>query len=188
MSKSKGKARKGKRTARQQVKGGVADGGVANGLVANGLVANGVVERLAAAQRQARPDEETTRVVVNPMAAASAEGFLANPELTPPPVFEDKDDMGDYLGEIFYARPQAGNDIALDMETLQPVTSAPLASPALGSVMTGAQVRDMIADFEDAPTLPESAPYPPSVFPEQPPLNLTAYEEEPRRSVRVNGR
>lgn len=186
MSRSKGKARKGKRTAPPQAKD-VQTTGVQMAATAVGTVA-GTVEGLAVARTQGRPDEEPTRIVINPLTAASAERFVAHPELTPPPLFEDKDDMGDYLGEIFYARPQVGNDIALDMETLQPVSSAGLVPITMRTVMAGSQVRDLIAEFEDAPTLPETVPIQPHGFGGESPLHLAPYEEEPLRSVRVNGR
>jgi hypothetical protein len=172
MSRSKGKSRKGKRTARLQPKT-VVDGG-------------------ATVRAPVDPDEETTRVVVNPVAAASAEAFVAHHELTPPPAFEDKDDMGDYLGEIFYETQRAGNDIALDMETLQPVASATRMPMVAGVVTAGSQVHDLIAEFEDAPTLPESTPVARSApaVPPPPPIEAyeEAYEKEPLRAARVSGR
>jgi hypothetical protein len=171
MSRSKGKARKGKRTARQQPKAVVV-----------------AVEGVAAGRVQA-PDEETSRVVVNPVAVASAEGFVANAELTPPPLFEDKDDMGDYLGEIFYARQQAaGNDIALDMETLQPVVSATLVPMTMARVEPGPQVRDLTAEFEDAPTLPEAGSHDGAGLAAELAAQLAAFEVEPPRAARVTGR
>jgi hypothetical protein len=71
------------------------------------------------------------------------------------------DDMAEYLGEIFVAGGGHRNDVALDMETLLPVAT-PSAQPpavALGPAVSAGQVRDLIADFEDAPTLPEAPRY-----------------------------
>lgn len=112
----------------------------------------------ARVQGRVRPDEETTRVVLDPVAAASAEAFVAHPEGDRASVFEDDDDMGDYLGEILFDRARKGNDVALDMETLQPIapSAGPVPSVTVGAAVSRPQVQTATVDFDEAPTLPDT--------------------------------
>jgi hypothetical protein len=88
----------------------------------------------------------------------SAETFIAAPVEAP---FNagGADDMAEYLGEIFVDGGGHRNDVALDMETLQPVVPVQTPAVALGPAVSAGQVRDLVAEFEDAPTLPEAPRY-----------------------------
>lgn len=92
--------------------------------------------------------------------ARSAETFIAAPEEVSSAA-DGADDMAEYLGEIFVEGGGQRNDVALDMETLLPVATASAPPPpvTLGPAVSAGQVRDLIADFEDAPTLPEAPRY-----------------------------
>lgn len=93
--------------------------------------------------------------------AVSAETFIALAEEEPAATAAD--DLGAFVGEIFVEGARVGNDVALDMETLQPVTPTQGRPPviSMGSAVSLGTVRELLADFdEDAPTIPDLRRYP----------------------------
>jgi hypothetical protein len=133
-------------------------------------------------------DAETPRIEVAP----SAEAFIAAAEDAPRMAADAVDDMAEYLGEIFVEGTGVGNDVALDMETLQPVATATVPPPPrvlVGPAISMGPVRDLMAEFDDAPTLPEAPQY---LEPERPDVGVMArfadFDEAQRPRVRVSGR
>jgi len=124
----------------------------------------------------------------------SAEAFIASPEELPVSA-GGADDMAEYLGEIFVEGGGHRNDVALDMETLQPVVAPSARPPAVsfGPAVSSGQVRDLMAEFDDAPTLPEAPRYRGGAdLSEGPDVHVAAryadFDEVQPPRVRINGR
>ena len=133
-------------------------------------------------------DAKTPRIEVAP----SAEAFIAAADDGPQITADSADDMSEYLGEIFVEGAGAGNDVALDMETLQPLGTGIVHRPpsvAMGPAVLVGHVRDLDAEFDDAPTLPEAPRY---RGPEVPDVHVAAryadFDDAQRPGLRVNGR
>lgn len=92
--------------------------------------------------------------------AVSVELFIALPEEEPTTA---PDDPGEFMGEIFVQGARVGNDVALDMETLQPVPPTQGRPPviSMGPTISIGTVRELLAEFdEDVPTILDPRRYP----------------------------
>jgi hypothetical protein len=134
-------------------------------------------------------DAETPLVEVT----RSAEAFIASPDDATLGA-GGADDMAEYLGEIFVDGGGHRNDVALDMETLQPVVPPSAQTPtiSLGPSVSEGQVRDLVAEFEDAPTLPEAPYYRGTDLSAGPDVHVAArfadFDDIQAPRIRINGR